>query len=124
MKLLDSYKLALSPKFIAESLRFFGGGKGDSPDAPDYSEIAAANREAAQYAKQAADADLAFRKEQWQASLPRQNQLYDLAAQVAEQQMGLGRLTEEQARQQIDAYNATYRPMELQTVLDSLGSQY
>jgi hypothetical protein len=124
MKLLDSFKFALSPKFIAESLRFFGGGKGDSPDAPDYSEIAAANREAAQYAKQAADADLAFRKEQWQASLPRQNQLYDLAAQVAEQQMGLGRLTEEQARQQIDAYNATYRPMELQTVLDSLGSQY
>ncbi len=102
----------------------FGGGKGDAPDAPDYTEIAAANREAAKYAKEAADEDLAFRKEQYNASIPRQEQLYDLASQVANQQLGLGNLTKQQAEQQIDSYNATYRPVELQTVLDSLGSEY
>ena len=102
----------------------FGGGKGDAPEAPDYSQIAAANEQSAKYAKESADADLAFRKEQYQTSLPRQEQLYDLASQVAQQQLGLGNLTQQQAEQQNEAYNATYRPIELQTVLDSLGSQY
>lgn len=101
-----------------------GGGKGDSPDAPDYSQIAAANEQAAKYAKESADADLAFRKDVYKDSLPRQNQLYDLASQVAQQQLGLGNLTQQQAEQQDASYNATYRPIELQTVLDSLGSQY
>lgn len=102
----------------------FGGGKGDAPEAPDYSQIAAANEQSAKYAKESADADLAFRKEQYQDSIPRQNQLYDLASQVAQQQLGLGNLTQQQAEQQNEAYNSTYRPIELQTVLDSLGSQY
>lgn len=124
MKLLDAFKFFFSPKYLAESVRFFGGGKGDAPDAPDYSQIAAANEQAAKYAKESADADLAFRKEVYQDSLPRQNQLYDLASQVAQQQLGLGNLTQQQAQQQLDSYNGTYRPIELQTVLDSLGSQY
>lgn len=102
----------------------FGGGKGDAPEAPDYSQIAASNEQAAKYAQESAEADLAFRTRQYEDSIPRQNQLYDLASQVAQQQLGLGNLTQQQAEQQNDSYNATYRPMELQTVLDSLGSQY
>lgn len=109
---------------VACGFILFGGGKGKAPKAPDYSQIAAANKEAALYAKQSADADLAFRQQQYQDSKPRQEQLYNLASQVAQQQLGLGNLTQQQAEQQNDSYNSTYRPMELQTVLDSLGSQY
>lgn len=99
-------------------------GKGDSPPPPDYTPIAAANEAAAKYAKEAADKDLAFRERQYEESKPRQEELYDLASDVAKQQLDLGNLTKEQAEQQNESYNATYRPIELQTVLDSLGSQY
>lgn len=124
MMLLDGFKI-LNAKWLVETFFItYGGGKGGRGRAPNFEPVAAATREAALYAKEAADADLAFRREQYETSLPYQRQLYDLASQVAQQQLGLGRLSEDQARQQLDSYNATYRPMELQTVLDSLGSQY
>lgn len=113
---------AFSP--LGKRMTLEGGGKGDSPDPPDYAPVAAANEQAAKYAKESADAELAFRTRQYEDSIPRQKELYGLASQVAQQQLGLGNLTQQQAEQQNDAYNATYRPVELQTVLDSLGSQY
>lgn len=109
---------------LVATFTFYGGGKGDGGDAPDYSQIAAANKYAAEASERIADKDMAFRERVYNESLPRQNQLYDLASQVAQQQLNLGRLTEDQARQQLDSYNATYRPIELQSVLDSLGTQY
>lgn len=125
MSLLDGLKF-WSPKWLCENVftLYGGGGKGDAPDAPDYREIAASNRYAAERAYESAQADLDFRREVYQNSLPRQNQLYDLASQVAQQQLASSIDTQNQARQQIDSYNSTYRPIELQTVLDSLGSQY
>lgn len=124
MTLFSAFKFFFSPAYLQEMFTFYGGGKGGGGDAPDFSQVAAATEKAALYAKESADADLAFRKEQYTNSLPYQRQLYDLASQVAQQQLGLGQLSEDQARQQLDSYNSTYRPIELQTVLDSLGSQY
>jgi hypothetical protein len=125
MTLLSVAKFFFSPSYLQGALTFYGGGgKGGGGDAPDFSAVAAATEKAAKYAKESADADLAFRKDQYETSLPYQRQLYDLASQVAQQQLGLGRLSEDQARQQLDSYNSTYRPIELQTVLDSMGSQY
>lgn len=125
MTLLDGFKWLLNPAYlVAEVFTLYGGGKDGGGDAPDFSAVAAATEKAAQYAKESADKDLAFRQEQYQNSLPYQRQLYDLASQVAAQQLGLGNLQADQARQQLDSYNSTYRPIELQNVLDSLGSQY
>ena len=124
MTLLNGFKWLTGQLFIEAVTLYGGDGKDGGGDAPDFSAVAAATEKAAQYAKESADADLAFRKEQYQQSLPYQKQLYDLASQVAQQQLGLGNLTEQQAKQQLDSYNATYRPIELQTVLDSLGTQY
>lgn len=123
MRILSGFNL-LNPAWLAQNVFTLYGGKGDAPAAPDYTPIAASNAEAAKYAYDAADKDLAFRKQQYADSVPYQKQLYDLASQVAQQQLGLGNLSQQQAQQQLDSYNSTYRPVEMQTVLDSLGSQY
>lgn len=115
-----------SPKWLVENVftLYGGSGKGDSPDAPDYSEIAASNKYAAQKAYQAAQDDLDFRRQVYDENQPRQDQLYDIASEVAAQQLSSSYDNQQQARQQWDSYNSTYRPIELQTVLDSMGSQY
>ena len=66
----------------------YGGGKGSAPPPPDYGPIAASNAEAAAISTQAADEDLAFRKEVYADSKPQQAGLYALAQQVAQQQLG------------------------------------
>lgn len=96
----------------------------DAPSPPDYGPIAQANEGAAQYAYQAANEDLAFRKQQYQDSLPRQQQLYDLASQVAQQQMGIAGANEQRAAQQWGQHQQTFRPLEQQMALESYGSQY
>lgn len=101
-----------------------GGVCGDEPSPPDYGPIAASNAESARYAYQAANEDLAFRKQQYQESVPRQKQLIDLASQVANQQMGIAGANEERASQQWQQHQQTFRPLEQQMALESYGSQY
>lgn len=97
---------------------------GSAPPAPDYSQIAAANAEGAKYAKQAADNDLAFRKQVYADSLPRQQQLYELASQVAQQQLGIGNFNQQMAEQQWKQYQGMYAPNERLSMLDAYGGQY
>lgn len=94
------------------------------PPPPDYSGIAASNEQAAQLAANAAANDLAFRQQVYQESLPRQQQLSDLANQVIQQQLGIGNFTQNTAQQQYGQYNNLFQPVEAQTVLDSMGAQY
>lgn len=100
------------------------GYNGKSQKAPDYSAIAASNDKAAQYAKDAADADLAFRKQQYAESQPRYNQLLDMANQVSQQQLDTSKQQQQFGQDQQDYYNNTFKPMEQTTVLDSIGGQY
>lgn len=95
---------------------------GGAPAAPDYSAIAASNEQAAKYAKEAADNDLAFRQQVYADSQPRQQQLYDLASQVASAQLGQMSQTSQMAADQNTYYNQTYKPIEMQSALDSMGA--
>ena len=92
--------------------------------APDYSGVAAANEQASKYAYDAASEDLAFRKQVYEESKPRQQQLQDLAEQVVKQQMGISDQSQQQARAQWDYYNQAYKPVEQQTIMDSMGARY
>lgn len=60
---------------------------GDSPPPPDYSSIAEANTEAAKMSKEAADADLAFRKQQYADSKPATDRLVATSQTIADQQV-------------------------------------
>lgn len=88
------------------------GSKNDSPPAPDYSGIAAANAESARYAKEAADNDLAFRKQVYGESQPQQQQLYGLASRVAESQLADAATSRGRSQTQWDQYQGTFRPIE------------
>jgi hypothetical protein len=97
---------------------------GSAPPAPDYAPIAGANEKAAEYAYKAAGDDLAFRRQVYDESRPRQEQLYNLASQVANQQMGIAGQNEARAGEQWQDYKKSYRPNELMTLADAYGGQY
>lgn len=92
------------------------------PPAPDFSSIAAASDKAAEYGYQAAGEDLAFRRQVYEESRPRQQQLYDLATRVADQQMGIAGANEQRAGQQWQQYQQAYMPLEQQMVADAYGA--
>lgn len=91
---------------------------------PDYSGVAAANEKSAEYAYKAANEDLAFRKQVYEESKPHQLELEDLAQRVVDQQMGIADTSEARAQDQWEEYNRTYKPVERQTVMDSMGANY
>lgn len=88
-----------------------GGGMG-APAAPNYQPIADASNESARLARESAQEDLAFRKQVYAESQPRQQQLYELATRVANQQLGITDETNARARDQWQEYDQTYRPLE------------
>lgn len=94
----------------------------DAPDPPDMSGVAAANEAAAKYGKEAADNDLAFRKQVYAENAPRVQQLYDLASQVAQQQMRISGDNQLFAQQQQKYYTDTFMPNEMQTMADAYGA--
>ena len=121
----------------------------NAPSPPDYSGVAASNEAAAKLANETAAQDLAFRREVWQASLPREQQLYDLANSIVQNQVGLGNraqdiaekqwaMGEKVGQQQYDIaeenrqrateqwqnYLQTYLPTERQVAAEAYGSQY
>lgn len=95
-----------------------------APPPPNMQPIADASAEAARYGYQAANEDLAFRKQVYEEAKPRQQQLYDLATRVANQQMGIQDENQAFARGQQDFYRKTYQPNEMQTMADAYGQQY
>jgi hypothetical protein len=109
---------------IGKRMTLEGGGKGDAPAAPDYSQIAISNEKAAKIAAETAAQDLAFRKSVYADSQPRQQQLYDLASQIAGRQVGMMDQNQKIAADNNNYYNNTFQPIESQTVMDSMGSQY
>src|SRR5690348_9664636 len=72
----------------------------DAPAPPDMTPIANAQGDAAKYAYDAANNDLEFRKQVYQDSLPRQQQLMDLATKIANQQLGIADENQSFAREQ------------------------
>lgn len=59
----------------------------DSPAPPDYGPIAAANEVSAKYAKEVADNDLAFRKQQYDDSKPKTDEAWAIAKEVSAGQL-------------------------------------
>lgn len=101
------------------------GSKSSSPPPPpDYGPMAAASEASARYARESAADDLAFRKQVYQDSLPRQQELYGLASQVAQQQLGIGNENAGRAREQWEYWNRQFKPAEEAMALDSYQSQY
>lgn len=96
----------------------------DDPSAPDYGPIAETNAEAARYARQSAEEDLAFRKQVYEENKPRMQQLYDLATKVANQQLGIADENQAFAERQRDVYEKSYLPNEYQTMADAYGASY
>ncbi len=91
----------------------------DSPDPPDYSGVANANAEAARLAKQSADADLAFRKEQWNATQGLRDNLTRTATEQADLQSQIARDSKTRSDAQWSDYEKTFRPLEQQVVSDA-----
>jgi len=99
-----------------------GGDSAPAPaPAPDYSSVAASNEAAAKIAAQSAAEDLAFRKTQYEDAKPQQQALVDLATKVAQQQLADSQQSSGQAKAQWDAYTGTYKPIEQQSALESMG---
>jgi hypothetical protein len=92
-----------------------------APAAPDYSNIASSNTESAQIAAETAANDLAFRKQQYEDSKPQQAALVDLATKVANQQLDQSQFSGDQAKSQWNTYQNTYKPIENQSALESMG---
>ena len=110
---------------VAGRMTLEGGGKGGSaPAAPDYTSMSTSNTEVAKMQQDTAREQLNFQKQQYADSLPRQQELYDLATKVANQQMDIADQNQKQANSQWDYYNKTFKPTEQATVLNSYGGQY
>lgn len=88
---------------------FFGS---DPAPAPDYTPIAAANAESAKYAKDAAEADLAFRKQEYSDNQPYVKKMQDTASTVADAQIGAMEDSNARATDQWDSYTNTFKPIE------------
>ena len=96
----------------------------DSPSPPDYGPIAAANDKAAEYAYKAAQDDLAFRQKVYQDSLPRQQELMNLATNVVNQQLDIGNFNQQRAQEQWQQYQNMYAPAEAGVFMDAYGGAY
>jgi hypothetical protein len=102
-------------------LRHPGLNGKDSPPPPDYTPIAAANEVSAKYSKEAADADLAFRKQVYEESKPAQSALADLAGKIAQQQLDAGETATARSDAQWADYQANGKPA-IQTMYDEAAA--
>lgn len=98
---------------------FFG-----APEAPNMGGINAGVQRATDYGYGAADADLAFRQGVYGQSLGRQQQLEQLAMNVANQQYGFGQSMGAFGQGQMGMYDQAFAPNELNMMADAYGSQY
>jgi hypothetical protein len=106
---------------VAGRMTLEGGGKGSAPAAPDYSGIASSNAEVGRMQRETAQEQLAFEKQKYADSLPQQNRLYDLANQVAQQQIDISNANQKQAEGQWDYYRDTFQPVERKMVDEAMN---
>lgn len=88
------------------------GNMCDSPSAPDYSGIAASNEKSAELAKEAADNQLAFSKEQYEYLKPYIQKQLEAGQQVSDMQINSAKTAEDRAAQQWNQYQSTFQPIE------------
>lgn len=89
-----------------------GGGKGKAPPPPDYSQVAAANKEAAEISAAVAREQLAWAKEQYALDRADTNKVTDVLLQQMDE-------TSEWARADRARYEAQYQPLEDQLVQEA-----
>lgn len=94
------------------------------PPPPDLRPVAAASDRAAELGYQAAQDDLAFRRQVYAEERPRIQQLQDLASRVANQQMGIADANESRARDQWNYWQRSFQPTEQAMNLDAFQAQY
>lgn len=90
----------------------FCGDPCSEPEAPDYSGIASANEKSAQLAKEAADNQLAFSKEQYEFLKPYIQKQLQTGQDVATQQQADSAKASSRADQQWSQYQTTFQPIE------------
>lgn len=93
---------------------------GDAPPPPDYSGIASANEQSALYAKEAADAELAFRQKQYDDSLPYLKTAQDLGMKIGQQQSDIADYNQTTAKEDRAYWEETYKPVEKQVAADAM----
>lgn len=108
-------------KPLGKMLTLFG--KSDPPPPPDYSGVAAANEKSAQLAADSAAADLKFRTKVYDEGKPRTDALYDMANEVAKKQSDAMDTSAKVSADNTNYYNNTFKPVEGQTVMNSMGGQ-
>lgn len=94
---------------------------GDAPEAPDYTPIANANAEAARLAKEAADADIAFRRQVYEENKPAMEAARDIGIDAARASLGIMHKADERSDQQWDRYTNTFIPVEDQMVKEAMA---
>jgi hypothetical protein len=82
-----------------------GGGKGDSPDAPDYTPMAVASEKAAQLGKELGEEQIAEARRQY-------DQNYAVAKPVVDSQLALQQATLQQGNDYYKYQQDTFRPLE------------
>lgn len=85
---------------------------GDSPDPPDYTPIAEANDRSAELAKQAADDNLAFQKEQYAWLKPYVQDQLEIGSDAAKIQIQQAAKADARGDEQYNQYQSTFRPIE------------
>lgn len=88
-------------------------------DAPDTRPIAASNEKAAQYAKQAADQELAFKMMTYEDLLPYVRNNLQQGQDVADMQQQIAQKQADIGFENNDYYKDNFRPVELQTIMDA-----
>ncbi|UIF90840.1 hypothetical protein [Cupriavidus sp. UYPR2.512] len=91
-----------------------------SDSAPDTSAIAASNERAAELAKQSADDNLAFQKQQYADLQPSLKNSLDISSEASRQQMDLARQAQDRSDEQWDYYKDTFQPVEKQMVQEAM----
>lgn len=90
---------------IGKKMTLEGGGKGSSPAAPDYSQVAAASEKAAALGKELGDAQLAEAKRQYDRTM-------EVATPVIDSQLGLMKQSKEQGDDYYKYMQENFRPLE------------
>lgn len=97
------------------------GSKGSAPPPPDYSGIASSNAEVGRMQRETAKEQLDFQKQVYADSKPQQDRLYQLANDVANQQMSIADANQKQADAQWDYYKGTFQPVERKMVDEAMN---
>lgn len=99
----------------------FCGDPCSEPEAPDYSGIARANEKSAQLAKEAADNQLAFSKEQYEFLKPYIQNRLQTGQDVAAQQQADSAKASERVDQQWSQYQTTFQAIEEKMAQEAMG---